>query len=110
MISNFKNLLITEDQSIRTALEKINRSGLKNIIVVNSKNKFKGIITDGDVRRAILQKINLNDKVKKIYNRNPIFTYDNEHNNEKVKKIFLSKKIDLIPVINKKKKRSGRYY
>lgn len=104
MISNFKNLLITEDQSIRTALEKINRSGLKNIIVVNSKNKFKGIITDGDVRRAILQKINLNDKVKKIYNRNPIFTYDNEHNNEKVKKIFLSKKIDLIPVINKKKK------
>jgi dTDP-glucose pyrophosphorylase len=103
MTLNFKNLLITEDQSIRTALEKINRSGLKNIIVVNNKNKFKGIITDGDVRRAILKKINLNDQVKKIYNRNPIFIYENEHNNEKAKKIFLAKKIDLIPVINKKK-------
>ena len=65
MTLNFKNLLITENQSIRNALERINRSGLKSIIVVSNKNKFKGIITDGDVRRAILKKINLNDKVKK---------------------------------------------
>ena len=104
MTLNFKNLLITENQSIRNALERINRSGLKSIIVVSNKNKFKGIITDGDVRRAILKKINLNDKVKKIYNRNPIFVYDNHYNNEKIKKIFLSKKIDLIPVICKKKR------
>ena len=104
MTLNFKNLLITENQSIRNALERINRSGLKSIIVVSNKNKFKGIITDGDVRRAILKKINLNDKVKKIYNRNPIFVYDNHYSNEKIKKIFLSKKIDLIPVICKKKK------
>ena len=104
MTLNFKNLLIEENQSIRSALEKINRSGLKSIIVVNNSNKFKGIITDGDVRRAILKKINLNDKIKKIYNKNPIFVYDYEYNNEKLKKIFLSKKIDLIPIISKKKK------
>ncbi len=103
MTLNFKNLLIVENQSIRNALEKINRSGLKSIIVVNSKNKFKGIITDGDVRRAILKKINLNDKVQKIYNRHSIFVYNNSYNNEKIKKIFLNKKIDLIPVISQKK-------
>ena len=56
MTLNFKNLLITENQSIRNALERINRSGLKSIIVVSNKNKFKGIITDGDVRRAIIKK------------------------------------------------------
>ena len=78
MILNFKNLLITEDQSIRSALEKINRSGLKSIIVTDKKSRFKGIITDGDIRRAILKKIKLNDKVKKIYNQKPIFVYDNE--------------------------------
>ena len=104
MILNFKNLLITEDQSIRSALEKINRSGLKSIIVTDKKSRFKGIITDGDIRRAILKKIKLNDKVKKIYNQNPIFVYDNELNNEKIKKIFIIKKIDIIPVISKKKK------
>ncbi len=103
MTLNFKNLLIEENQSIRNALEKINRSGLKSIIVVNSKSRFKGIITDGDVRRAILKKINLNDKVQKIYNRHPIFVYNNSYNNEKIKKIFLNKKIDLIPVISQKK-------
>ena len=42
MTLNFRNLLITEDQSIRTALEKINRSGLKNIIVVTGGAGFVG--------------------------------------------------------------------
>ena len=83
MILNFKNILITEDQPIRSALEKINRSGLKNIIVVNKKNKFKGIISDGDVRRAIFKKIKLNDNVKKIFNRKPIFVYENDYEVEK---------------------------
>lgn len=103
MTLNSKNLFIFENQSIRNALEKINKSGLKSIIVVNRKNRFKGIISDGDVRRAILKKINLNDKVKKIYNRHSIFVYDNNYDNEKIKKIFLSKRIDIIPVISKKK-------
>lgn len=103
MMLNFKNILITEDQPIRSALEKINRSGLKNIIVVNKKNKFKGIISDGDVRRAILKKIKLNDNVKKIFNRKPIFVYENDYEIEKIKKIFIKKQIDIIPVISKKK-------
>ena len=104
MTLNFKNLLISDKQSIRSALEKINRSGLKNIIVIDKNNRFKGIITDGDIRRAILRKIKLNDKVKKIYNRNPIFVYNNQYDREKLKKIFLKKQIDLIPVLNKKKR------
>ena len=105
MTLNFKNLLISDKQSIRSALEKINRSGLKNIIVIDKNNRFKGIITDGDIRRAILRKIKLNDKVKKIYNRNPIFVYNNQYDREKLKKIFLKKQIDLIPVLNKKKEK-----
>ena len=33
--------------------------------VRNRKKSTSGIITDGDIRRAILKKIKLNDKVKK---------------------------------------------
>ena len=104
MTLNFKNILITENQPIRSALEKINRSGLKNIIVVDSRNKFKGIISDGDVRRAILKKIRLNDEVKKIFNKKPIYVYENEYEIEKIKKIFIKKQIDIIPIISRKKK------
>ena len=91
MMLDFKNILINEDQTIRTALEKINRSGLKTIIVIDKKNKFKGIISDGDVRRAILKKIRLNDSVKKIYNRSSTFLFDKDYNTEKIKKIFFKK-------------------
>ena len=104
MMLDFKNILINEDQTIRTALEKINRSGLKTIIVIDKKNKFKGIISDGDVRRAILKKIRLNDSVKKIYNRSSTFLFDKDYNTEKIKKIFFKKQIDIIPIINKKNK------
>ena len=82
------NILINEDQTIRTALEKINRSGLKTIIVIDKKNKFKGIISNGDVRRAILKKIRLNDSVKKIYNRSSTFLFDKDYN-EKNQENFL---------------------
>ena len=104
MMLDFKNILINEDQTIRTALEKINRSGLKTIIVTDKKNKFKGIISDGDVRRAILKKIKLNDSVKKIYNRSSTFLFEKDYNTEKIKKIFFKKQIDIIPIINKKNK------
>lgn len=104
MTSDNKNFTILINQPIRLALEKINKSGLRSIIVINNKNKMRGIVTDGDIRRAILKGIKLNEKINKIYNFNPTFVTEKKINNENLKNIFLNKKVDIIPIVDDKKK------
>ncbi len=73
-------------------------------LVVDKKNKLLGIVTDGDIRRAIVKGVDLNEKIKKIYNANPItFSKDltpDEMLTEAIKTIkrrnFPSKKLNII--------------
>ena len=43
------------------------------ICVINNKKKIIGTVTDGDVRRSIIKSNNLNQPIKKIMNKNPIY-------------------------------------
>ena len=79
-------------------------------MVINSKNKFLGTITDGDIRRAIIRGANIENKIGP-YVKTRSFTIDEEKfkkfSKEKITKIsniFKKSKIDVIPIINKKKK------
>ena len=53
-----KEFLIKKNCTIIEALKQISKSGEKSLIVVNSNEKFLGILSDGDLRRAILNKKN----------------------------------------------------
>ena len=44
------------------------------------------MISTGDLRRAILAGYNLNDKIKKIYNRNVTYVYKDELEKKKLHK------------------------
>lgn len=47
-------------------------------LVVDKSNKLIGIVTDGDVRRAILKGIALDDTVNKIMNCHPIMVNEKQ--------------------------------
>jgi predicted transcriptional regulator len=74
---------------------------LKHNCIKNKK--LIGTLSDGDIRRSIIKGYNLESSINNIYNKKPIFVYENEIDKKKIKKIFLKKKIHLIPVIIKKK-------
>ena len=95
---------ILVNSNIRQAIKILNKYGSKTIIVVNNNNKLIGTLSDGDIRRSIIKGFNLESSISKIYNKKPIFIYENEIDRKKIRKIFLKKKIHLIPVVNKKKK------
>ena len=52
-----KNLLIKPNANIKNALEQLNKTGEKCLVVADKKNKLLGTISDGDARKAILRKI-----------------------------------------------------
>lgn len=99
-----KEFLIQKNCTIIEALKQISKSGEKSLIVVNSNEKFLGILSDGDLRRAILNKKKLTESISKIYNSNSFYLIENNYNLENVKKRALKQKIYFIPIINNNKK------
>ena len=94
---------ILKKVNIKKAITILNKHGSKTILVVDKNNKLLGTLSDGDIRKSIIKGFNLKDSIEKIYNDKPFFLYkeDRPHN---IKKIFLKKKIDLIPIVNKQLK------
>ena len=102
-----KNLLkimeVTSDKKIIDCIKIINNTHKEFVYVVNKKKQLVGILTDADVRRAILKKIDLNDNIKKIYNKNPKFVFESDDLN-KIDKVFKKNRVNFLPVVNKSKK------
>ena len=65
MKKKFNNILISNKSTISDVLNKINSNKLQFCFIVYEKDKVKGIVTDGDVRRAILNNFDLKDPVSK---------------------------------------------
>ena len=53
-------------------MQVINNSGIRIALVSDEDKKLKGIITDGDIRRAILKGTDVSEKVREVMNKNPI--------------------------------------
>ena len=82
----------------------MSKSGEKSLIVVNHNEKLLGILSDGDLRRAILNKKKLTENISKIYNSNSFYLFENSYDLENVKKKALKQKIYFIPILNRNKK------
>ena len=104
MQKNIRNYLIKDSDKISEALFKINKYGNRILFVTDKKNQYLGSLTDGDIRRSILKKIKLNEKVSIIYRKKTITLKDKKYSIGKAKKLFSKYRIENIPVINNKKK------
>ena len=97
MINKF---FIKKNATIKLALTLLNITAHKCLLVVDKNKKLLGTISDGDIRKHILTNNNLDNKIKDIYNKNPIKIYVSDTNNEKIKKIFVKYTLDILPVVS----------
>lgn len=99
-----KNIIINKNTSILNALKKMNNAGTRCLVVIDKDKTLLGTLTDGDLRRIILRTKNLQLKINKSYNENCIFYFEKTMNIKNIRKEMLDKKIDLVPVVDKRKK------
>ncbi len=71
MSEAFEKALLSQDKSIIEAIKIIDLAGLQIVLIVNENKVLKGTITDGDIRRGILNGISLDECVQKIMNKTP---------------------------------------
>jgi dTDP-glucose pyrophosphorylase len=81
----------------------MDETGLRVLIVVDDENRLLGIITDGDLRRAIINGIDLKKHITLVMTKNPKTINVSNHKDEALE---LMKKYSLehIPVIDKENK------
>lgn len=86
------------DTSIRTAIKQLNESGLQIILVVDQEGRLIGTVTDGDIRRAILNNLSLDEPVSRIMNASPKFVFRGEE--EKADDLMVAYSIKTVPVVD----------
>lgn len=72
MSNNWKNVLLKPTDSIRSALDVINKEALRVALIVDKEERLVGVVTDGDIRRAILAQMDLNSPISQVMNRTPV--------------------------------------
>ncbi|MBC8766921.1 nucleotidyltransferase family protein [Arenibacter sp. BSSL-BM3] len=82
---NFREHLLPTQSTIREALIKLQDLAKDAILfVVDEEDKLMGSLTDGDIRRGLIDGVDVSDKVNKIIQPNPKFIRKGEKNLEKI--------------------------
>lgn len=71
-MKNIERLLLTQNAQIKDAMYAINKGACKIALVVDEEMTLLGTISDGDIRRAILKGISLDDTILDTYCKTPI--------------------------------------
>ncbi|NCC70144.1 CBS domain-containing protein [bacterium] len=91
------NIFIGENATVLEAMDQLDRNA-KKVLFLTKDNKLLASITDGDIRRWILQKGDLNATIKYVANYNPKFlTYDLRKNAIEYMKKY---SIEAVPIVD----------
>jgi len=94
------DVLIKPDITIKEAMKKLGLSAEKCLVVTDSNNLLLGTLSDGDIRKAILNGAVLNDSISKFFQEKPRVLIKGEYQLKEAKNIFLKNKFDLIPIVD----------
>lgn len=99
MTVDHKDLIITEETSLSAALKRMDKVRHKLLIIVNADKKVIGLITIGDIQRAIIAGNSLNSPVSTVVRKDLVIAKisDNEH---EIRQQMIRLRIEYMPVIN----------
>ena len=96
-------IIFHKDASIKEVLERFNETAIYTedsgfAIITDKKEKCVGVVSDGDIRRKLLEDISMDAPIETVLNRN--FTFVNKTDNaHKILRQF-DKKVTNLPVLN----------
>jgi dTDP-glucose pyrophosphorylase/CBS domain-containing protein len=96
---SWKDVLVPESATLEDAIRLMESTAKRILVVVGKKDLLKGTVTDGDIRRGILKRVELSQPIVEIMNPNPVAALYSESDEEILSRI---KKDDLlhIPIVN----------
>lgn len=68
----WKSAVMSPRDSVETALRVLDAGGLRIVMVVDDGGRLAGVVTDGDIRRALLRRMDFSAPVSDVMNPRPI--------------------------------------
>ena len=93
------NYKLNLKSSIKDAIEVLEGQELKIVLIIDKGNILKGIVYDGDIRRALLKGLDLSDSVE-LAMESDFFKVSQKANHEEIAKIMRDNPIYHVPVLN----------
>ena len=98
MPESFDNCLVTDQGSIRDGMRAVDAGGSKIALATDREGRLTGVITDGDLRRALLAGMTLDDPVAQIMSRDFIALEPGQGRAD-VQELMRARRIDAIPIV-----------
>ncbi|MDQ1339860.1 MAG: hypothetical protein QG567_1015 [Campylobacterota bacterium] len=105
-MKNIQNIKLNINSTIKEALQIIDSGAMQIALVVDEHDKLLGTLTDGDVRRGLLNGLSLDSSVETVVFRSPTIAKISDAK-EEILKLALSKKLHQIPIVDENGKIVG---
>lgn len=105
-MKNFKNILLKPNSTIKEALKIIDSGAMQIALVVDKDANLIGTLSDGDIRRGLLNNLELSDTIETIIFKTPTVC-NIEDTKEMILEIAVAKKIYQIPIVDNNGKLVG---
>lgn len=93
------NLIIDRTSSLISAMNLIEKNKQGFVIVCNNENFLFGVLTDGDIRRAIISGLSLKTSVDMVCNQD-VLRVSNVSNFNDIAEFFNKESINFLPVVD----------
>ena len=82
---SLKSIQIEKNKTIKETMNAIDKNGMGTILVIDNKDSRKvvGLITDGDIRRAVMTGYDVNSQVEAIMNKEPVLIKNTDLNDSR---------------------------
>jgi len=96
---DWRQSLLHKSSTIGNAIQSLNKSTMKIVLLVNEGGRLEGAISDGDIRRGLLRGLDIDSPVDSIVNRNALVAPP-DISREMVKQLMMVNKVQQIPVVD----------
>jgi dTDP-glucose pyrophosphorylase len=101
-IETWEKALLPIDTNLQQVITNLNETSFKIVIIVNSDRVLVGTITDGDIRRGLLQGLGMDSSIKDIIFRDPLVVPP-QMAHETARQLMFTNKVQQIPVVDEKR-------
>lgn len=71
MMKDWKKAIVSPEKTLREAIEIIDQASLRVVLVADAQSRLKGIVTDGDIRRALMKGLDLSTAISEVMTKQP---------------------------------------